>query len=224
MKTFFIENTQPQKQLSTKYLSEEQIFIIKKITQEYPDTIFAGSLSLITHGWLQRKVGDLDIITKDNYYSRNIFYPKYRVSGSCASEQSIIKNGDLTWTIRTFKLEFPILENKINIDVIWKRINPEYTIFDLDGIQIKIENPIKAVDFKISYLKNNISVKNFKKHFTDILEILGNVSDIHRQYIIKKLSESIIDSKFINNRYDNNFKWPEAYKYVIYPNFNNLKK
>jgi len=189
--------------INPEYLSEEQVYAIKKIVKDYPDTVFGGSLSLIANGLLKRKVGDLDIITKDNYYSVNKFYPAFRVQGPSASERFILRDNKIgSFDLLSFKLVFPILGKKLNVDVIWKSINTEYNIFYLDKTLIRIEKPMIAVDFKISYLKNNISVINFKKHLSDILEILNNASKSERDHIIDKLIPIISKSKFINERYD----------------------
>ena len=115
---------------------------VKKIAKENPDTIFCGSFALALNNKTYRIPDDLDIITIKNYFQWGNFYTKERSDNYTGSHTFMLDKNE----VKCFSL---ILESiKINVFYNCNNKFPEYTLYDFDGIPIKIETPKAAIEAK----------------------------------------------------------------------------
>ncbi len=175
------------------FISENLFIVVKKIAKDYPDVIFCGSFGLVYNGLLKRKVNDIDILVKEDYFHNNEFYPTLRINSDPSSET--FKMNDDEW-IDAFKVEFPIFDEFYKVDVLYNKknyINSEFDTVNIDGIAVKIEKPKGAMQAKLRYLQNDKSERSFYKHLLDMIYINGCI----------QLHDAVENSKFFKSSIPN---------------------
>ena len=168
-----------------EYISPKLIETIKMIVDKYPETIFCGSLGLVLNGVLEREVHDIDIITLEDYYNTDRFFPKIRDKqkpDDTHSEKFMVGPNE----VKCFRLNFP---NGTNVDVLYnKNLSPLYAKMDVLGMNLNIEIPRSAISAKKGYIQRNSNIYAVTKHLKDLI-MIGIAKD--------KLIELIDDSCLI---------------------------
>lgn len=116
------------------------------------DVVFCGSFGLLLNGYLDRPIGDIDILTKEDHYTGGqVDYHllgDYRVSGTADSHKFML--GD------TEVLSFKVRVGELNIDIFYTSNELEYDEVDLGkGITILVEKPQYAIENKKLYVRSN---------------------------------------------------------------------
>jgi len=165
-----------------KYISEEMGLVIKKIANEYPDVVFCGSLGLVLNDKLDREVKDIDILVKKNYYQKGKFYNNIRIGSESDSHKFMVGKDE----VLSFKLEFPIFDKKIKVDVLYnKNVKPQFELIFFDDVRICVEKPEAAINAKIKYIEHDISHDSILKHLKDLIYL-----EVDKNVIIKSIDNS----------------------------------
>jgi len=164
-----------------EYISEEIKLVIKKIATDYPDVVFCGSLGLVLNDKLHREVKDIDVLVTVNYHLEGGFYNSFRIGNSTSHKFMVGKD-----EVLCFKLEFPILDKKIGIDVLYnKNVKPEFKIFDFFETKINVETPESAIKAKLLYIQNDNSIISVGKHLKDLIYL-----EVDKHKIIEAINNS----------------------------------
>lgn len=162
------------------FVDQQLIKLTNKIVHHHPNTIFGGSLGLVTLGLLKRNVGDLDIITyKDQPEIKKYLKTQCAedIFGPSVSKFSLIKRKTMEEAYdqaRGVRRDALIIDGiKVcHFEVIDDRIPPP--VYKKYGILF--ENPVNAVLAKLEYIdnykKNDLTPP--AKHVNDIIEIHQN--------------------------------------------------
>ena len=183
-----------------KYISEELILVIKKIASEYPEVVFCGSLGLVLNDKLHREVKDIDILVNNNYWKNGDFFNELRTSDISESHKFMVGKD----IVLSFKLEFPIFDKKVKVDVLYNEKNkPKYNKFVLDNLGIKVEEPESAINAKLKYIEHDLSHDSILKHLKDLIYL-----EVDKNLIIKAIDNShLMVSKVDKKDDDLDFLW-----------------
>lgn len=175
-----------------KYINDNIVGAVKMIAAVHPETVFCGSLGLVINGKLERNVKDIDVITDEDHYRENNFFPHdrakviYHPNDEKPSHHFLVGKD----TVSCFKLNL----NGVKVDVLYnEKIKPEYTIVDFDGMKIRVENPESAIKVKKLYVTNDKAITGVMKHLKDL--ILMDVDKDELIEIIDKCLHNLKDLK-----------------------------
>lgn len=154
------------------------VVAVKMIAVIYPDVVFCGSLGLVLNGLIDRTINDLDILTPDNWYNDNKFFPDERINQQSTSHKFMVGKDEVSC--------FSLRLNNVKVDVLYNESKkPEYIVIDFDGIKINVETPESAIDVKKKYILADKSEISIIKHLKDLI-LLG----VDRKELIELIDKS----------------------------------
>jgi hypothetical protein len=138
------------------------------ISNNFPDDIITGSLSLQILGLLVRETNDIDILIKDkNRYSN------YKNSSYSESE---IKNR-LGFIDFSYKKSFLSRTNKYQVDF-FEDTGSNYIEFDFNDKKMKLQHPLEVIDQKIKiWSREKFVASNNRKHLKDLHFIFSHFEE-----------------------------------------------
>lgn len=187
-------------------LTPEKISAILKINEMFPDSVFCGSLGLVLNGKLNRQVGDLDVITKGDWFNPSPlildnaiggqveFMKEYRIPpGSEENTSHIFMVGKDTvscWKMKIDDVSVDMMHNR-DTKPLWEEID------FFNGQKIKIETSESAIKAKLGYVIHDKLQHSATKHLKDLI-----LMDVDRRAIVEALDESFLFGKYDESKYN----------------------
>lgn len=165
--------------MENQFISKSVSDTIKMIASVHPNVVFCGSLGLVLRGLLKRNVKDIDILTLEDYYSKNQdkFFFDFRSIKNTHSQKFMVGGNE----VKCFSLKM----NNVKVDVLHNtKTSPTYDIFDFDTVKIRVERPESAINAKKKYVVGDNSQVSVYKHLRDLI-LLG----VDRQEIADIIDE-----------------------------------
>lgn len=128
------------------------------ISENFPNDIISGSLSLQIFGLLLRETNDIDILIPDKGR-----YPKYK-NNLYGDDEVNLEN---RLGIINFEYKSGIFSrtNKYDVDF-FEDMGSSYIEFEFNDKKLKLHNPLEVIDYKIKMSSN-------RKHKTDLINIFS---------------------------------------------------
>lgn len=155
-----------------KNISQEVVDAILEVNRQIPGCVICGSFGLVLNGYLDRQVGDLDVLTPYNCEVA-IFEGELEKNRSNTEghSQYFVNDGK---KIKCVKTRY----GSVKIDLMYNREimdDAEFFEYNLKSELIKIEEPTGAVKAKLSYIKVMTGFSYFIKHLKDLLEMPDDI-------------------------------------------------
>lgn len=177
-------------------ISSEMLVAIKTIARNIPGVVFCGSIGLYLNNKLHRPVGDIDIITQEDWFNpteavvnKDMAVTKFimdnrRIANSTSHKFMVGKD-----EVSCFKIEV----NDIKVDVLHNSATPPtYTEAEIEpGLIIRVETPESAIRAKLGYVMYDQLIHSATKHLKDLIYM-----DVDKNLII----EAIDASDLLNSR------------------------
>ena len=164
-----------------KNIPEDVFLAMKMLKSANSNIIFCGSIGLVVNGVLDRKVGDIDVITPENYWTGGGFMNNLRVSSVNEHSHQFMLGKD---TVLCFKLSV----NEVKVDVFYNNgAKPEFEEIEVMGETFKIETPESALKVKLDYVVNDGLQGSAIKHLKDLI-----IAGVDRKKIVDAMNRSVI--------------------------------
>lgn len=152
--------------------------LLQFISDELPNDIISGSLSLNIFGLIYRDTNDIDVLIDDKDR-----YPKYIKDGYDDVEFSTPNR----LGYREIKYQKPSVgieklriirrkEEIYKVDFFYNDNNSSFIIIDFNGKKLKVHNPLEVMDYKLNMAINtSVYSTTSRKHNEDLTRIFGQM-------------------------------------------------
>ncbi len=162
---------------SKKYLDNHKD-LLHFISDELPNDIISGSLSLNIFGLIYRDTNDIDVLIDDKNR-----YPKYIRDGYDDELSTPNRLGyiDFRYKKRSLigieKLQIFPKYKEYKVDFFHNDNNSSFITIDFNGKSLKVHNPLEVMNYKLNMAVNpNGYSSNSRKHNEDLTQIFGQMS------------------------------------------------